>query len=193
MSAFEAYQAYLALKNHFSKPSYDYHRYQGKTGVKVATFEKRKDKLFFQKLAKHPDVFNFLIANLSQNAKLWIRDLAYGEQAEQTYKAWAKRNQALSYNFKSELNALDPNFDKNFVCREGEHPILMRLYLAGEVSLETFCILLRLIGAAKHWDKCMEYDIVWSDLRMKVIKYTPFITFEEDKIKKIVLDKFSEE
>ena len=67
MSAFECYKEYVALKNHFTKPSYDYFKYNGKAKLNPSSFDGRKDKLFFQKLAKHPDVHNFLVANLSEN------------------------------------------------------------------------------------------------------------------------------
>ena len=38
----EAYQTYLAIKNHFSSPSYDYFKYQGKVKVNSQSFEKRE-------------------------------------------------------------------------------------------------------------------------------------------------------
>ena len=192
MSAFECYQEYLALKNHFSKPTYDYFKYNGKMKVNVSSFEKRKDKLFFQKLAKHPDVHNFLIANLSVNEKSWIRELAYSEEAEKTYKDWLKRQQSLTYVFKQELGKLDSKFNDNFVCRNNEHPTLLKLYLGKEISLDTMCLLLEISGAKKHWDSKMQYDLIWDNLRIKVEKYSPFITYDKDKIKNIVLDYFDE-
>ena len=192
MSAFECYQEYLALKNHFSKPTYDYFRYNGKMKVNVSSFEKRKDKLFFQKLAKHPDVHNFLIANLSENEKSWIRELAYSEEAEKTYKSWLKRQQSLSYVFKQELGNLDTRFNENLICRDNEHPFLLKLYLGKQVSLDTLCLLLDISGAKKHWDSKMQYDLIWDTIRIKVEKYSPFITCDKDKIKNIVLDYFDE-
>ena len=192
MSAFECYQEYLALKNHFSKPTYDYFRYNGKMKVNISSFEKRKDKLFFQKLAKHPDVHNFLIANLSENEKSWIRELAYSEEAEKTYKSWLKRQQSLSYVFKQELGNLDIRFNENLICRDNEHPFLLKLYLGKQVSLDTLCLLLDISGAKKHWDSKMQYDLIWDTIRIKVEKYSPFITCDKDKMKNIVLDYFDE-
>jgi hypothetical protein len=192
MSAFECYKEYLALKNHFTKPSYNYFKYNGKIKVDFSSFDKRKDKLFFQKLAKHPDVHNFLIANLSDNSKLWIRELAYSEHAEKTYRDWAKKQQSLTYVFKQNLNKLNLDFNSNFLCKNNEHPILLKLYLGDEISLETLCILLELSGAKTHWDSKMQYDLVWDDLKTKLEKYIPFIKYDKDKIKNIVLDFFAE-
>ena len=192
MSALECYKEYLALKNHFSKPSYDYFKYNGKVKVNASSFDSRKDKLFFQKLAKHPDVHSFLIANLAIDSKAWIRDLAYSETAEKTYKDWLKRQQSLTYNFKQELSKLDEDFNNNFLIKDNDHPILLKKFLGSEISLETICILLDLTGAKNHWDKKMQYDLVWDNTRIKIEKYTPFIKYDKEKIKNILLDHFGE-
>lgn len=187
---FECYNEYVAVKNHFTQQSYDYFKYQGKTRSKLETFEKRKDKVFFQKMAKHPDLHNFLVANFSLNNKLWIKELAYSDSAEKVYKDWAKRQQSLSYIFKEDLNKLDPEFDKNFIINENEHPVLLQKYLANEISLETICILIDLTQCQNHWDKKMKYDLVWDSVRNNLVKYTPFISYDKEKIKKIILDFF---
>lgn len=191
MSAFECYKEYLALKNHFTKPDYDYFKYNGKLKANADSFNTRKDKLFFQKLAKHPDVHNFLVANLSENEKHWIRDLAYSENAEKTYKNWLKRQQSLSYVFKQELGKLDSDFNRNFTVKSNEHPLLLKLFLAREVSLETMCLLLEFTGAKKHWDSKMQYDLVYDTVKTKIEKYTPFIRCDREKLRKIVVDHFS--
>jgi hypothetical protein len=192
MSAFECYKEYVALKNHFTKPTYDYFKYNGKLKANFDAFDKRKDKLFFQKLAKHPDVHNFLIANLAENEKSWIRELAYSESAEKVYMDWLKRQQSLTYVFKNELSQLKHQFNENFVCKDGTHPYLLRLYLGKQISLETLCLLLDVTGAKKHWDSKLEYDLVYDSIKTKIEKYTPFIKHDKDKIKKIVLDYFGE-
>jgi hypothetical protein len=150
-----------------------------------------KDKLFFEKLAKHPDVHNFLIANLSDNEKNWIRDLAYSEDAEKTYKSWLKRTQSLSYVFKQELGKLDSDFNSNFLVKSNGHPLLLKLFLAKEISLETLCLLLDFTGAKKYWDSKMQYDLVYDMIKIKIEKYTPFIKCDKEKLKKIALDYFS--
>lgn len=193
MSALECYKEYIALRNHFTTPSYDYFRYQGKVKINASSFDTRNDKLFFQKLAKHPDVHNFLVANFSKNERSWIRDLAYSEQAEQIYKDWLKRNQSLTYFVKNELKKLAPSFDSNFkIDKNSSHPYLLKLLLGNHVSLETVCILLELSGAKSYWDNKMEYDPIYQELKNKIEKYTPFIKYDKEKIKKVVLDFYSQ-
>jgi hypothetical protein len=182
MSAFEAYKEYIALKNHFTKADYDYIKYNGKTGIKHASFEKRKDKIFFEKLSKIENYHEFLIANLSNNPKLWIRDLAYSESAQLTYQNWKKRNQSLTYNFKNDF--------KKILEEPGgqQHPAALRLYLGNQISLESLCIFIKMTKAIIYWDSKLEYDPIWEDIRLRVVKYTPFIKFDYEKVKQTMLD-----
>jgi hypothetical protein len=190
MSAFEAYKEYIALKNHFTKPNYDYIKYNGHSRLKQSSFNTRKDKLFFEKLSKRPDYHDFLIANFAHDSKLWIKELAYSEEADKRYTDWKKKTQSLTYHVKNQLNKLSEKFDSNFKCRGNNHPKLLKLYLGGEISLETLCVLLELTGAIKHWDSKLEYDPIWEEFRMKIVKYTPFLKYDREKMKKIVVDFF---
>lgn len=190
MTPFDAYRLYVSLKNHFSKSSYDYTKYNGKTNLKIDTFEKRKDKVFFQKLAKHPDLEKFLIANFVLNSKYWVRDLAYSNETESNYKNWLKKQQSISYIFKNDLNKLESNFDSNFKIKNNEHPEIIKLYLSNEITLETFCILIKMTECETYFDKKLDYDPVWIELKMKVNKYFPFIDYDQDKFRKICLDSF---
>jgi hypothetical protein len=193
MNAYECFKEYLSLKNHFTKDSYDYFKYNGKVRTNLSSFEKRKDKIFFHKLAKHDNVHGFLVANLAHNPKTWIKELAYSEEAEKVYKDWYKKQQSLSYLYKKEISEqLAPTFDANFkVLNDHPHPYLLRLYLGGYVTLETLCILLHLTGAKKYWDSKLEYDIVYEGVKNKIQKYTPFVKFDEEKLRKITIDYFS--
>ena len=46
----DAYRCYLALKNHFTKDLYDYHKYRGKTRATNQAFYKRKDRFGLRNL-----------------------------------------------------------------------------------------------------------------------------------------------
>jgi len=186
MSAFEAYKEYVALKNHFTKIDYDYHRYNGKLRLKIDSFNKRKDKIFFEKIAKKVNVHEFLIANFVLNPKLWIRDLAYSKTAEDTYQSWKKRQQSLTYNFKNDLNKIKDE------PKDHHHPAAIRLFLGNEISLESLCLFVALTGTLKRWDERLIYDPVWEDLRLRITKYTPFLKYDTEKLRKIVLDIISD-
>lgn len=190
MNAFEVYRSYLALKQHFTKDGYDYFKYNGKVAARASSFEQRRDRYYFEKLAKQRDPIGFVLANLVNDARAWVGDLISSESAESTYKSWLKRNQSLSYTFTEDLSRLREDFDENFLIEDGKHPPLMKLYLRGEICIESLIILMHLTGCYSRWNKEMEYDPVWKELSLKVRKYQPFIKYDLDKFRKITLDKF---
>ena len=66
MMASDAYRCYLALKNHFTKEKYDYHKYRGKVRATNAAFYKRKDRFWFEKFARQKDdkeIEEFFVSN----------------------------------------------------------------------------------------------------------------------------------
>jgi hypothetical protein len=190
MSAFECYKEYVALKNHFTKPSYNYHKYNGKSKLSFDSFDVRKDKLYFMKVAKHPDPRNYILSNLVENPKLWIKEIAFSSSSEEVYKGWAKRQQSLMYIFKEELSKLNGDFDSNFKAEDRTHPYILKLYIRKEISLETLVILVDLVRCASYWSKRFEYDPTIQDVLNKIMKYRPFLTYDREKVKNIVLDKF---
>ena len=52
MTGFDCYRTYLAFKNHFTKDNFDYFKYGGKTNATTTSFNKRKDKYFFEKMSR---------------------------------------------------------------------------------------------------------------------------------------------
>ena len=107
MSPFECYKTYIAIKNHFTKDTYDYHKYLGKTRVTLQSFYKRKDRFWFEKLSRNKsdqEILNFFVSNFvsSENSQsLWIGDII--KNGELTYKNWENKIQSLSYRFKEEV------------------------------------------------------------------------------------------
>jgi len=190
-TAFDVFKDYVALKNHFTTKSYDYFKYQGKSrSVTVDKYNQRKDKVFFMKLAKHKDPRNFLVANFLEGTT-WIGDLAYNEQAQTTYTNWLKRTQSLTYVFQNEITKLDDDLNTNFIVTDGQHPVALKLYLKKEISIETLVILIDIVRCYSHWQKSLAEDIVWKEVSHKLSKYKPFLQYDKQKCKKILLDHFT--
>lgn len=190
MNAFDVFKDYVALKNHFTTKSYDYFKYNGKIKANVNTFNQRKDRIFFMKLAKHQDPKNFLVANFVESDNAWIGDLAYNENAQKNYINWSKRQQSLSYIFTNDVEHLDDKFDSNFLVEDHQHPPAMKLYLRKQITIETLIILIDLVRCFSHWQKNMGEDIVWKELSHKLIKYKPFVQYDRVKMKNILLARF---
>lgn len=192
MTPYEAYRDYLALRNHFNNASYDYFKYNGKASGSVDSFNKRKDKFFFEKLAKHRDPHGLMVANFVYNPKTWVKDIAYSEMAAKTYDSWLKRLQSLTYIVTDDCSRLDPDFDSNFLVEDGEHPSLLRSYLGGQITLETLVVLTDMVGCMDYWSKKMAGDPIWEETMIKINKYRPFVKYDSAKLKQKILDIFRE-
>jgi hypothetical protein len=191
MNAFDVFKDYIALKQHFTSKSYDYFKYHGKTRSSTAgSYNQRKDKIFFMKLAKHQDPKHFLVANFVESDNAWIGDLAYNELAQENYVRWSKRIQSLTYFFKEEIKKLNDDFDSNFIVKDGQHPYALRLFLSKQISIETLVILIDIVRCFSHWQKQMQDDFVWKDLSHKLVKYKPFLNYDRAKMKEILLAQF---
>lgn len=189
-TAFEVFRDYMALKSHFTTKSYDYFKYQGKLkSITPAAYDKRRDKVFFMKLAKHKDPRHFLVANFIEGNS-WIGDLAYNEQAQTVYTNWQKRTQSLTYIFQNEIEHLKDDINANFVVEDNQHPFALKLFLSKKISIETLVILIDLVRCFSHWNTELADDLLWKELSLRLVKYKPFVQYDRSKMKKILLDKF---
>ena len=193
MMPFDCYKIYLALKNHFTRDSYDYHKYGGKTRATVEAFYKRKDRFWFEKMCRkktEKEVEDFFVANFvscSDPETLWIGDLM--KSGDSNYIEWKKRVQSLSYIFKGEVEShmSGNNFDNLFNVEGGRHPQLLKKHLQGNISLETMLILDRILGYKNNFDKKLD-DPVWKVTSTRMKKYSPFLNIDVFTYKKILKD-----
>ena len=190
MMPFDSYKCYLSLKNHFTKESYDYHKYCGKSRATVQSFYKRKDRFWFEKVVRQKtdkEVVDFFVANFvscSDPQSLWIGEIM--KEGETRYKEWQKKVQSLSYLFKEESQQLfsQHNFDEVFDCSKS-HPVLLKMFLSGKISLETMVIYDRIFLYGNNFDKKLK-DPVWETVSMKIKKYSPFLNIDVLKFRKIL-------
>ena len=188
---FDAYRQYLSLKNHFTKEKYDYHKYCGKSRATVQSFYKRKDRFWFEKLARNKDdkeVVDFFVSNFitcTDPGKLWIGEMI--REGEDRYTEWKKRNQSLSYVFKEEIESIfaDNNFDSMFSMDGSRHPQILKEYLRNNISIETMVILDNILGFRNEFDKKLQ-DPVWQTVSMRMKKYSPFLHIDVFRYKKVL-------
>lgn len=192
IDGYEAFGLYESLKLHFTKDSYDFHKYNGKSNISVTSFENRKDKYHFYKLSrkfsKREDLIEFLVANFVERDGLWVGDLLT-EDAEVNYRSRQKIIQSLSYEFTGDLAKLfDGVDDPNEVIKvvDGDYPILLTYTLQRVIKIETLCILNSILNFLPMWDKKITDTIRWPDLRRKIIKYTAFLPKDSVKYKLIL-------
>ena len=190
VTPFETYQHYLSLKNHFTNPKYDFFRYGARTRATVTSFNKRKDKYWFEKTSRKyndKEVVDFLVSNFvsaDNPQSLWIGEII--NSGERTYADWMRRKQSLTYLFKEQSNELLSNneLDSLFDCTKG-HPPILKAYLGGKLTLENFIIYDRIFEFRKRFDKKLT-DPVWETVSLKIKKYLPFLNIDVFQFKKIL-------
>jgi hypothetical protein len=190
MMPFDAYKCYLSLKNHFTKDSYDYHKYCGKSRATVQSFYKRKDRFWFEKVARQKtdkEVEEFFVSNFiacTDPSKLWIGEMI--REGDDRYTSWKKRTQSLSYVFREEVESVIPNKNIDLVFQTSKgHPIILKKYLSGEVSIETMVILDKILGYVNDFNKNFD-DPVWETVSMKIKKYSPFLNIDVFRYRKLL-------
>jgi hypothetical protein len=190
MSPFDCYKTYLSLKNHFTKKDYDYHKYCGKSRSSLQSFYKRKDRFWFEKLSRNKtdkEILEFFVSNFISSddpSVLWIGEII--KEGDVHYNKWKKKIQSLSYLFKEETtdifstNSLDEVFD----CTKG-HPLILKKFLSGEISIETMVICDKVFFYSSNFDKKLK-DPIWEVVGNKIKKYSPFLNIDIFYYKKIL-------
>ena len=196
VTPFETYQTYLSMKSHFTNSKYDFFKYGGKSRATMSSFNKRKDKYWFEKTSRKysdEEVLNFLLANFvnaDTPQNLWIGEII--NSGERTYAEWMRRKQSMTYIFKEQSEKLlsETDLEKLFNCSKG-HPLVLKRYLGGEISLETLTILEKVFSFAKEFDKKLQ-DPVWETVSLKLRKYSPFLNINVFNYKKILREVINE-
>jgi hypothetical protein len=199
ITGYETFGFYQAIKLHFSTDKYDFIKYGGKSRISVDAFENRKDKYYFYKLSRRlsskEELISFLVANFVNDENCWVGNLLE-ESSDNVYRDRQKVLQSLSYTFENDCDKVfDEVFNPNEVIKvvNGEYPLLLTMALRKEIEIETLCILNKILQFSGHWTQNISDTIRWPEYRRKVLKYSPFIQFDEIKcrniLKKVIHEK----
>ena len=182
MEPFEVYKLYMALKLHFTTDSYDITEYNGAVRARKETFLKRKDLTSIRKLArdyKRTEVIALLVANFVSGDK-WGG--IFDQSCVETYKKYLTRHQQLLYNLNVDLDLILFRMEKDGIesaLKDEGHPLLFRMYMAGEIKLETLVVIEKLYPFVDEYAN----DFVLEELCRLVKKYKVFVRFDKEDVK----------
>lgn len=189
VTPFEVYQTYLSFKNHFTREKYDYFKYAGKTNASITSFNKRRDRYFFEKMSRQKsdiEIKEYFLSNFitEDPSKIWIKEII--QNGEGRYTDWKKKSQSLSYVFSEETSSIftKKNFDSVFSISKG-HPVILKKYLGGEISIETLVILEKILKFRERFDFKLQ-DPVWLSVSLILKKYEPFLNIDVSKYKEML-------
>jgi hypothetical protein len=191
MQPIDIYLMYCAMKAHFGKGNYDFVEYKGKTRIKRETFYKRKDRHFFVRLSRkyktELEIKNYFVANFIKDKKGYIANFS-----DENYESWKLKRQGFFGLFEVEMTPLVQAFENLFKIEKNQHPKLMKEFLGSRVSLETMVILEELVSYEKSWDKQLEDDIIWPELKKLMNDYKRFLTIDREQYKIKLLNLIEE-
>ena len=201
MDGFDVYKIYLAIKLHFTSDSYDYFKHNGKTTARLNTFTKRRDRYFFHKLSRSYSssaCVDYFVAGFIGSDTVWIGDVV-GKSGQDNYTRWQKRIESLSYVFENDCDTLldfieekEIKFDDLFKVKKGQHPPLVKLYLANKITVESMVILNDILNYTKQFNKEIGETVIWPKKYKLLMNYKPFLKYNSTKMKMIIKKKINE-
>ena len=203
MNGFEVYKIYLAIKLHFTSKnqSYDFHKHNGRTTARLETFTKRRDRYYFHRLSKSYDnksIVNYFLSNFVSNTNLWVGDII-GKAGDEHYKQWSKKIESLHYYYEKDIDYIiermttkDIKFNDLFLSIDGQHPHIVKMFLAKKINFETLIILDDILRFTKKLNKNLKEKVLWPKLFDRMKRYKPFLSYNITKYKISLRDKMKE-
>ena len=203
MNGFEVYKIYLAIKLHFTskRQSYDFHKHNGRTTARLETFTKRRDRYYFHRLSKSYDnksIVNYFLSNFVSNTNLWVGDII-GKAGDEHYKQWSKKIESLHYYYEKDIDYIiermttkDIKFNDLFLSIDGQHPPIVKMFLAKKINFETLIILDDILRFTKKLNKNIKEKVLWPKLFDRMKRYKPFLSYNITKYKISLRDKMKE-
>lgn len=185
LKPYDVYVLYLALKLHFTSPSYNFFKYGGKVKANIKSFNKRNDRYFFEKLSRQKqktDLIDYFVSNFiesSDPSKMWIGELR--ERGDDNYINWKSRIQSLHYQYTQDINTLakESHLYEALISKPNTHPKAVKHYLSGKISLETLVILNDITFFMDKLESPLNHDPIFCIILNKIRKYKPFFVYDK--------------
>ena len=185
MNPIEAYEIFIAVRNHFITDSYNFNQYNGKVKISSRAFSDNRSKNLFAKLArKRPnkaELGRFIACNYAYSREdIWI-DKLFETEAEQNYAKFQKYDTSSTYCFTQEIDSLGTISEILKVPASNSYPLLLKLLMTNQVSLETVIIMNSFIRFVPIWDSKISDPYLWPVYKNKIEKFAAFIRYDKEK------------
>ena len=191
MDGFKAYKYFTAIKLHFTTEKYDVIDMNGRVSGSRVTFEKRNDKVLFDRLARKfstdQELIQFLVANFAYGH----RNVVYSSESDEYYRVWMKRKQSRTQQFRNDLDVITHHLEMKKLSTDSMYsvdtgmPELLNLYLGGYVTLETMVILQDFDDYLLKWEPII---MLWHDHFLTIKKSKRFVKYDENRLQSIHQD-----
>jgi hypothetical protein len=182
-----AYRIYTSLRLHFTTENFDIRKgvvpKLPKTGIKLS-FRNRLEQIL-KKYNNVQDFTGFFISNFIAGEN-W--GAIFDPSGDDTFFQWKKIQESLTYVFTQDVELLSTHtteIHELWNCEHG-HPIILKLYYAKKIHLETLVILNKLFKFKEHVNEQLKNDHAWQITSRLIHKYSPFININQEKFSMIV-------
>ncbi len=192
INSFQSYKLYLILVNAFKK-GYDPVKYSWKIRVQQNSFEKRKDKYFFEKIQKSFDIFEqqkIFMVNLLANQDQWIGDML-NQDSIMFYRKYMSRFNDLSILFKEDLQNLilfckskGRMFKSLFLIEDNKEPMIFKLLQNDSIQYETFILLDSYFNIIEMLDESKNF--IWDQYSVRIKAYKNLFVIDKLEVIKIL-------
>lgn len=195
IDAKSVYNLYLQLKNHFNGRG-DVIKKDWRMKVSDASYEKRKDKFFFEMLSKKytlKELSLMMIGNLVSNQNMWIGDISDGDAIE-FYEQYLAKLKLMRLRYqddikniyyvakKLELKTLSQMFDYN---DQTNGSYIFKLLQSNAITFETFIMLDSFLGIIKKHDE--KDNVIWMNYSTRLKAYQKLFLVDSDECKRIFI------
>ncbi|APU00687.1 DNA helicase loader [Aeromonas phage SW69-9] len=184
---------YLMIKQHMAG-KYDVIKYSWGMKVTDATFNKRKDKYFFEKLSNKfhlKDMVEIYLATFIENPSGWAGDLV-SDEAMTAHRELLGRHLRFPNIYREDIKnivyfaeKLDVPLGKimEYNTDKMTSPIF-KLLQSGMISIETFLVIDSFLGILDKHDAMMSGDIIWQNWHTKLSGYRKLVVINKDTAKR---------
>src|ERR1035437_9348250 len=182
MNGYSLFRFYLSLKLHFGQESYDVFEHTQSKPIPFSTFEKRKDRMLFERLAKKlkddREGVRFLVANHAYgNPQMIWTDW---DISQDNMIKWNKAKQSLSKIFTDDLDYLVNKGSTQLNCTENEISVIIKEWKAGKINIETVCLICQLEPALiSSWKSIDSLNSKYGTDFLRIQKLIPFVKMNE--------------
>jgi len=183
MDGLKAFKYFQSIKLHFTTEKYDVFETRGRINCSRETFNKRRDKLLYEKLAnKFPtdaELIQFLVANVAYGHM----NVVYSNESDQYYQTWKLRKESITRLFEIDCKTIEEFTEdtgvKDIYDIGDGYPMLLKLYLGGHITLESMVILQDFTDYLSKWEPII---MLWHDHFLTIRKCTKFVKYDKIKL-----------
>lgn len=187
------YRLYLMMKHHFNG-KYDLIKYNWNIRVSDKSYQKRKDRYFFERLSEKytlKELILLMISNLVSNQDAWIGDLSDSDSID-FYRNYVIKLKSINDTIKDDLSSIFYFSKKMEIPLRGIFDFneklgssyLFKLLQTQIITAETFLFLDSFLGIINTYDSKMS-GIIWENYSTKLNAYKKILIIDKETAKNL--------